>query len=44
MGFQFEAPQDTNLHARIEQDNTMDKEANELHELQSPVGFILIKY
>ncbi|XP_012340213.1 V-type proton ATPase subunit H isoform X3 [Apis florea] len=31
----FEAPQDTNLHARIEQDN-MDKEANELHELQSP--------
>ncbi|OAD56426.1 V-type proton ATPase subunit H [Eufriesea mexicana] len=32
----FEVLQDTNLHARTEQDNVMDNEANELRELQNP--------
>ncbi|KOC65371.1 V-type proton ATPase subunit H [Habropoda laboriosa] len=34
----FEALQDTSLHAGIDQGNGMDKEANELRELQNPVN------
>lgn len=43
MGFQFDALQDhTELHAGLEQDTAVEqaKEANELHELFNPVGFL----
>lgn len=46
MGFQFEALQETDLHAEVTQDNSMEEagEANELHELHNPVGFAKTNY